>query len=72
MEFEVLTVINIESMVLWEVTPSSLGTGTWGKPAPSIFWVDSINFCPADGNCRFLQDIGTCLPNYMASHPRRP
>lgn len=25
-----------------------------------------------DESIRFLQNTGTCLPNYMLSHPRRP
>jgi hypothetical protein len=24
-----------------------------------------------DGNSRFLENIGTCLPNYMVPHPKR-
>jgi hypothetical protein len=29
-------------------------------------------FYPEDGGNRFLQNAVTYLPNYMASHPRRP
>jgi hypothetical protein len=41
-----------------------MGTNILEKPAASIFRAE-------EGGSRFLQNVGTCLPNYTASHPIR-
>jgi hypothetical protein len=43
-----------------------MGSNMEEEPDTSIFRVN-----PDDGGSRFLQNIGTCLPHYIISHPRR-
>jgi hypothetical protein len=39
------------------------------EPGVSIFKVEYL-FYPADGGTRYLQNVGTIVPNYSASHPQ--
>jgi hypothetical protein len=60
MKFVILTEVSIKITFFWDVMPCSL--------------VDTYQclFYPEDRGGKFLQNIGTYLPNDMATHPRSP
>jgi len=64
---EVLTAVSIK---IWSMMPC------FGRWEPNFQWnmlpLSSGFRDPYVGGGRFLWNFGTCLPSYVASHPRRP
>jgi hypothetical protein len=67
LRFKVLMEVSITIAIFCDVTPLVwyIGTNISKEPATSIIY-------PEDDESRFPQNFGTYLPNYMASHPRKP
>ena len=48
-------------------TTTKCGADILGEPVVSIIFF----FHPENGSRRLLRDVGTYVPNYMPSHPKR-
>jgi hypothetical protein len=68
MRSKVLTVVNIETVVFWDVMPCTLVERykCLRNLIPPASRYKKCSY-PEDGGSRFLQNVGTHLPNYVAS-----